>query len=61
MYPASPRTERISLKDDVIPLHKPVTTTDGRQIDFLHVKAGTVCVFFCFPQPLLHVELFSDY
>lgn len=48
MYPASPRTERINLKEDVIPLHKPVTTTDGRQIDSLHVKAGTVR-FFLFP------------
>ncbi|EIM88819.1 cytochrome P450 [Stereum hirsutum FP-91666 SS1] len=42
VYPASPHTERINLEDDVIPLSKPITTTDGRKITSYHAKAGTI-------------------
>ncbi|ESK92562.1 cytochrome p450 [Moniliophthora roreri MCA 2997] len=40
LYPPSPRTERVSLCDDVIPLGKPILTQDGTYIRSLPVKAG---------------------
>ncbi|TFY82726.1 hypothetical protein EWM64_g1280 [Hericium alpestre] len=42
LHPASPHTERIALEDDVIPLDKPIRTSDGRTITSLEVKAGQV-------------------
>lgn len=42
LHPAAPRTERVALEDDIIPLSKPIRTTDGRTLTSLHVKAGQV-------------------
>ncbi|KII87864.1 hypothetical protein PLICRDRAFT_42386 [Plicaturopsis crispa FD-325 SS-3] len=42
VHPASPQTERIALKDDVIPLSKPVRTADGTTISSLRVSKGQV-------------------
>ncbi|TFY67129.1 hypothetical protein EVJ58_g1823 [Rhodofomes roseus] len=42
IHPASPQTERVVLKDDVIPLAKPIRTQDGRTLTSLRVKAGQV-------------------
>ncbi|THH19339.1 hypothetical protein EW146_g1797 [Bondarzewia mesenterica] len=40
LHPAAPRTERVALQDDVIPLSKPIRTSDGKTLTSLHVKAG---------------------
>lgn len=51
LHPAAPRTDRVALKDDVIPLSMPVHTTDGRIINAIPVKAGQVFLSFrLFPQ-----------
>ncbi|KAI0918769.1 hypothetical protein AcV7_006907 [Taiwanofungus camphoratus] len=42
LHPASPQTERVALRDDVIPLSKPVRTRDGEALTSLRVKAGQV-------------------
>ncbi|KAF9500674.1 cytochrome P450 [Pleurotus eryngii] len=42
LYPASPQTERVALKDDVIPLSKPIRGKDGRMIRALKVSKGQV-------------------
>lgn len=42
LHPASPHTERVVLEDDLLPLSKPVRTSDGRTISSLRVKAGQV-------------------
>ncbi|EED83115.1 predicted protein [Postia placenta Mad-698-R] len=53
LYPASPQTERVALKDDVIPLNKPVCTSDGTSITSLRVAAGQV---FHIPFTTMHVN-----
>ncbi|KAH9919840.1 cytochrome P450 [Fomitopsis serialis] len=53
LHPASPQTERVVLKDDVIPLAKPVHTLDGRTLTSLRVKAGQV---FHIPFTTMHVN-----
>ncbi|KIK64581.1 hypothetical protein GYMLUDRAFT_71109 [Collybiopsis luxurians FD-317 M1] len=42
MHPSAPRTERVALQDDIIPLGKPVQTLDGQILTSLPVKAGQV-------------------
>ncbi|KAL0066804.1 hypothetical protein AAF712_006203 [Marasmius tenuissimus] len=42
MHAASPRTDRIALVDDVIPLSKPMTTTSGEKITSIPIKAGQI-------------------
>ncbi|OBZ67495.1 11-oxo-beta-amyrin 30-oxidase [Grifola frondosa] len=42
MHPASPQTERVALKDDVIPLSKPIQTANGETLSSIRVKAGQV-------------------
>lgn len=42
LHPASPRTDRIALEDDVIPLSNPIQTTDGKTITSIPIKAGQV-------------------
>jgi len=53
LHPASPQTERVALQDDVIPLRKPISTTDGKSITSLRVKAGQV---FHIPFTTMHVN-----
>ncbi|CCL99580.1 uncharacterized protein FIBRA_01598 [Fibroporia radiculosa] len=53
LHPASPQTERVALKDDVIPLSKPVRTTTGKTISSLRVRAGQV---FHIPFTTMHVN-----
>ncbi|OCH85026.1 cytochrome P450 [Obba rivulosa] len=53
LHPASPQTERVALKDDVIPLTKPVRTTDGQTLSSVRVKAGQV---FHIPFTTMHVN-----
>ena len=54
LYPASPQTERVALRDDVIPLAKPVRLADGRTTTSLRVKAGQVRTLL----PLLSLTLY---
>ncbi|TRM62233.1 cytochrome P450 [Schizophyllum amplum] len=42
VHPASPQTERVALRDDVVPLSKPVVGRDGRVMDKLVVKKDQV-------------------
>jgi len=42
VHPSSPQTERVVLRDDVIPLSKPITTEDGTVVKELKVKEGQV-------------------
>ncbi|EIM83576.1 cytochrome P450 [Stereum hirsutum FP-91666 SS1] len=42
LHSAVPRTDRLALEDDVIPLSKPVKTLDGRTLTSLHIKVGQV-------------------
>lgn len=42
LHPAAPRTDRVALEDDVIPLSNPIHLSDGRTINALPVKAGQV-------------------
>jgi cytochrome P450 len=42
VWPASPQTERVVLKDDVIPLSKPIKGADGQMISSLSVREGQV-------------------
>lgn len=42
LHPASPRTDRIALQNDVIPLSTPIQTPGGRTITEIPVKAGQV-------------------
>ncbi|KAI0654402.1 cytochrome P450 [Cubamyces menziesii] len=42
MHPASPQTERVALKDDVIPLSTPITLPSGQKLSSLRVRAGQV-------------------
>ncbi|KAK0200849.1 cytochrome P450 [Desarmillaria ectypa] len=42
VHPAAPRTDRIALEDDVIPLSQPLTTVDGKTVSSIAIKAGQV-------------------
>ncbi|EGO03676.1 hypothetical protein SERLA73DRAFT_149895 [Serpula lacrymans var. lacrymans S7.3] len=42
LYPASPQTERVALKDDVIPLSKPIRTSTGRTMNQIKIRKGQV-------------------
>ncbi|KAL1746038.1 cytochrome P450 [Schizophyllum fasciatum] len=42
VHPASPQTERVALKDDVLPLSAPVRCRDGRVVDRLMVAKDQV-------------------
>ncbi|EIM87138.1 cytochrome P450 [Stereum hirsutum FP-91666 SS1] len=42
LHPAAPRTDRVALEDDVIPLNMPVHTSDGRIVNTIPVKAGQI-------------------
>ena len=49
-YPAVPHTYRQPLKDDVLPLSKPVTTRSGKVISQVPIRAGlrlilSVCAY----------------
>ena len=49
-YPAVPHTYRQSLRDDVLPLSKPVTTRSGKVITEVPIRAGlrlilSVCAY----------------
>ena len=59
LHPASPQTERVALRDDVIPLDKPVCLADGRTTSSLRVKAGQVrmLVAFATGNPALQADL----
>lgn len=49
LHPAAPRTDRVALEDDVIPLSMPVHTSDGRILNTIPVKAGQVLLSFHSP------------
>ncbi|EPS95624.1 hypothetical protein FOMPIDRAFT_101731 [Fomitopsis schrenkii] len=53
LHPASPQTERVALRDDVIPLATPVRLADGRTATSLRVEAGQV---FHIPFTTMHVN-----
>ncbi|KAK0448028.1 cytochrome P450 [Armillaria borealis] len=42
LHPAGPRTDRIALEDDVLPLSQPLTTVDGDIVSSIAIKAGQV-------------------
>lgn len=42
LHPAAPRTDRVALEDDIIPLSNSLHTSDGRTINSLPIKAGQV-------------------
>ena len=44
LHPAGPRTDRIALEDDVLPLSQPLTTVDGDIVSSIAIKAGQVCL-----------------
>ncbi|KAI0665798.1 cytochrome P450 [Trametes maxima] len=53
LHPASPQTERIALRDDVIPLSKPIVKASGEIISSVRVRAGQV---FHIPFTTMHVN-----
>ncbi|OJT08114.1 hypothetical protein TRAPUB_969 [Trametes pubescens] len=53
LHPASPQTERVALRDDVIPLSKPITTAAGETLSSIRVRAGQV---FHIPFTTMHVN-----
>ncbi|KAI0356004.1 cytochrome P450 [Trametes cingulata] len=53
LHPASPQTERVALRDDVIPLSKPITTPAGETLTSVRVRAGQV---FHIPFTTMHVN-----
>ncbi|KAL1949082.1 hypothetical protein VTO73DRAFT_10888 [Trametes versicolor] len=53
LHPASPQTERVALRDDVIPLSKPITTASGEVLSSIRVRAGQV---FHIPFTTMHVN-----
>lgn len=62
MHPSAHDTERISIRDDVIPLQSPITMTDGSTVTSFPVKAGEVnsednCYCFVNPFPAIHRPL----
>jgi hypothetical protein len=42
MFPSGGHTERVAVRDDVIPLKSPVVGNDGKILDSLHVRKGQV-------------------
>ncbi|CDO70546.1 hypothetical protein BN946_scf184579.g2 [Trametes cinnabarina] len=42
LHPASPQTERVALKDDVIPLSTPIVTPSGEKLTSVRIAAGQV-------------------
>ena len=44
MYPAGPYIDRVALQDDVIPLSRPIRTSDGKELTELRIRAGQVGV-----------------
>jgi cytochrome P450 len=46
LHPPSPQTERVVLRDDVIPLSTPIKGADGKMINFVRVKKDQVCTTF---------------
>jgi cytochrome P450 len=42
VHPASPQTERVAIRDDVIPLGKSITCPNGKLMDAVHISAGQV-------------------
>lgn len=42
VHPAVPNLERVSDREDVIPLRNPIIGTDGRVIREIHIDAGQV-------------------
>ncbi|KAI8976580.1 cytochrome P450 [Trametes punicea] len=42
LHPASPQTERVALRDDVIPLSTPIVTPTGEKLTSVRVRAGQV-------------------
>ncbi|KAJ8507684.1 hypothetical protein ONZ45_g9974 [Pleurotus djamor] len=42
LFPASPMTERVALKDDIVPLSKPIRGKDGRMIRAMKISKGQV-------------------
>ena len=42
MFPPSAHTERISVKDDVLPLRNPIVTAEGKVLTSLRIKKGQV-------------------
>ncbi|KAK0216143.1 cytochrome P450 [Armillaria fumosa] len=53
IHPAAPRTDRIALEDDVIPLSQPLTTVDGKTVSSIAIKAGQV---FHIPSAVQNVD-----
>ncbi|KAI0763033.1 cytochrome P450 [Trametes elegans] len=53
LHPASPQTERVALKDDVIPLTNPILTPSGEKLSSVRVSAGQV---FHIPFTTMHVN-----
>ncbi|EIM87146.1 cytochrome P450 [Stereum hirsutum FP-91666 SS1] len=42
LHPAAPRTDRVALENDIIPLSTPIHTSDGRIITSVPIKAGQI-------------------
>ncbi|PBK80614.1 cytochrome P450 [Armillaria gallica] len=55
VHPAAPRTDRIALEDDVIPLSQPLTTVDGKTVSSIAIKAGQV---FHIPNAVQNIDPF---
>ena len=53
VHPASPQTERVALRDDVIPLHTPIKTPAGELLTSVRVRAGQV---FHIPFTTMHLS-----
>ncbi|KII84091.1 hypothetical protein PLICRDRAFT_179772 [Plicaturopsis crispa FD-325 SS-3] len=45
LHASVPAIERVALKDDIIPLHKPIRVTDGTPLEALHISKGQVLLF----------------
>ncbi|KAJ7573484.1 cytochrome P450 [Mycena floridula] len=53
MHPASPRTDRIAIVDDILPLTQPIQAADGRTITEIPIKAGQI---FHIPTSILNAN-----
>jgi hypothetical protein len=42
MYPAAPMSERIAVRDTVIPLADHITTSTGESLSQIHVRKGQI-------------------
>lgn len=45
LHPTVYHLSRTSIRDDIIPLSKPITTTTGGSIDSIPISAGTTLLF----------------